>query len=59
MIIDHKHAMMFQFDFNLLMCNNITHVDKLEINTEDYFEKFLLAEQTKTLFLINYAYIDK
>lgn len=69
MIIDHNYAQLFEFRYSLILdAKNMGDVDEENIlemqesareDRKFELEKFISAEDTKTLFLIHYPFIDK
>ena len=59
MIIDHNYARQFQVSFSLFKYKENRLIMSLQRNNPEYVKMFLLAEQLKTLYLINYAFIHK
>lgn len=59
MIIDHCYAHQFQLSFSLFKYKETRIIKEIKKNSPLYVKLFQLAEQTKLLYLINYAFIHK
>ena len=57
MMLEPIYAKKFEFNFNIYKHASLTK--SVYKGQSEYLRSFILAEELKMLFLINYAYIDK